>query len=1178
MTFDQIIVLKDEDEKMKEIREFGDFNNLTKHQKIDLISTLRKPENKIELLSNRSAFDIEVCIHALRVNFDESEKLRIATDARYAKLRELIKNTDLSLNNIQGIIDAYKGRKEVLNLFDSTRGYYKDNENIILRGTSIAYDDAVVTKIMDMEGINISDRNHIKKSLQELFNVNEEILQTVNFSILKKKYDRLGPKLSIITLYPELQQKIISLSNKELDFLCKSIDYLNALHIDWIPLVDGLTSNIKDYSNIVNNDIGFSRFVKNIEVGKGRDSDVMRILSIMTDRNKFDYKNFGEMMKSSRADRINNALDKNFFKLTEVEQHKALVCLKLFGMDYKDVKKLFEYFGQDYERTIAETDKTPAEVSKYLEKVKGLKAGTKEHKIECDKILQSNKEVKLFLKAVKKIMDSENIADLKSMYERAGEVYDMPRCAMDSTFRQFFARLKLDSLYMPDDKDKIIVDGEEVYLIPPGKCWQITSLEAYTKYNGEKADIPDWNVKRIKNHIISTVFGSSKNMSLPPIKGICYGLAGYDERALLKSAPWDLGGWEYAEDFEVYRKDSVYPAKFCTPQSTQEQTLRRHGEDIVERSSYNYEKDKVFKLQPAYTTSFVELPLEKYFKRRSNDSEVLTAEVLKSLVDQSKMDDMVYRSRLIEDELKNDPKWKKTKADAKKKGIKKTAVDRTHDLIFERLKMDEKETQLLNYTRADLNDPKKMNEFLNLVQEIIVEFDEVRAGNIQTEFLGEWRSDGSSKQGDLLHKEMHDRLFSYKVMDDKLTKIENKFKTLGPDKYKVCMRAMKKICKEQADKLDNQYWWYECDTSHDWYHYYNYAARQLTGITYKKEHDIIQNLLDQNVSGMSMTGGQAVKKVIEEIKNIREYDIPKGEPDWHGRRHINNVVLFSYLIAQKENKLGNNMDLLLQAAKYHDVGRDGVWNGLGAGKRHDMDEIPHAYPSALAAQFYMSKELNSDGSRKYTDEQIAMVKVAIAYHEVREKNKNEFSEELFARLCEKEHVRPEDVQTAKLISIYLKDADALDRTRFIYPTKNTMYHTQYPDGLDYRYLRTDTAIALRDYARSINDVHFKNGRGSEYIPKELDKYAIPHVGAPKDWTRLKQEIRTFLGDKDIKGDLPKLTREDVEDIVMNPKDKGLFFRIRNKIKQIFKFFKKSKTKKQSNKRSKNPDDYTDVEL
>ena len=38
---------------------------------------------------------------------------------------------------------------------------------------------------------------------------------------------------------------------------------------------------------------------------------------------------------------------------------------------------------------------------------------------------------------------------------------------------------------------------------------------------------------------------------------------------------------------------------------------------------------------------------------------------------------------------------------------------------------------------------------------------------------------------------------------------------------------------------------------------------------------------------------------------------------------------------------------------------------------------------------YMKKELNPDGSRKYTDSQIALVKVAIEYHEVYENKKNE---------------------------------------------------------------------------------------------------------------------------------------------------------------------------------------------
>ena len=91
------------------------------------------------------------------------------------------------------------------------------------------------------------------------------------------------------------------------------------------------------------------------------------------------------------------------------------------------------------------------------------------------------------------------------------------------------------------------------------------------------------------------------------------------------------------------------------------------------------------------------------------------------------------------------------------------------------------------------------------------------------------------------------------------------------------------------------------------------------------------------------------------------------------------------------------MDLLIQAAKFHDVGRDGNWNGLGNGQRHDYDDVPHANPSALAAEFYLKKEKNDDGGNKYSDEQIAMVQVAISYHEVHEKNYNEFNEVAFSQ-------------------------------------------------------------------------------------------------------------------------------------------------------------------------------------
>ena len=754
--------------------------------------------------------------------------------------------------------------------------------------------------------------------------------------------------------------------------------------------------------------------------------------------------------------------------------------------------------------------------------------------------------VRDYLELSKSVYDCKDIGLLKRMYENSTEIYNMPKAVLDSNFRCFFARLKNEKLYRPDNKDRMWINADEAYLMPEDSYWQLTSTEAY---NRDSSARQDWNSKKIKNHMICTVFGGTKNMSLPPIHGVCYCFAGYDERALLRSAPWDLGGEIFADRFEAYRLNAMFKSKFCTPETQLKETIRRHNEDELERKSYTYGLDNIFKLQPSYTASFVELSLETYFNRALGAGEVLTAETLKSIVDDKKMNDRFYRQTVITKALEKDDKWKKTVDDAKQKKIQKCIVDMTHDLINERLRMDKKEEELLQYSNDDLNDPNAMQRFTQLIEEIIVEFDQRRAGVIQHEVL-EWNEDGSSNSGDLLHKELYEKLFSRKVMSDKIQKMENKFKSLDESKYKACMKKMKEVSGIQTKKLENQYWWYECDTSYDCKKYYQDVARELSGITPGNDKQVIQGLLDMNVGELGMTGGQAVKKTIEEIKNLREYDIPDGNPDWHGRRHINDVVLFSYLIAKNEGKIGNNMDLVLQAAKYHDVGRDGMWNGLGEGRRHDEDVIPHAYPSAQAAEFYMKKELNPDGSRKYSDSQISMVKVAIEYHEVNENNKNVFNTDVFLSLCKQEKVRPDDLELARTLCVYLKDADALDRTRFIIKDDKAMFSSEYKDNLDIMYLRTNSAIALRDYARSINDIHYKNTGSQLYVPSELDKYTIPTnaVSQAQDWNVTKAEIRNFIRIKGIKKDEKEFSKQDIAKFVESTQSKGLLFNIRRKIR------------------------------
>ena len=1162
MTFQELLNIQNEERRMQALRNFSGINNLNSFQKMTLLSTFKEDKNIIEILGNEYFFDIDVFAYAMSSSII-SPKLRnnIANEPQYGWLRSKFSSQNLNEDVIRAIIDAFDGEEEAFKFLDESQPYYQKNRNVIFRLTTTSYDEHVVDAIMQLENVDISESDKIKSRLKNLFNINDEILQTVDFKILTDKYSRLGEKLTVITMYPEIQEKILKLSNKEFHFLCDSIDYLSAMNMDWIPLADDLLNHISDYSDIINHDISFGLYMRSIKDNPDAVDSFMKILTIMTEKNKYKFKSFSEMKNSKRSELINRTIDEKFFKLSDSDKMRQLIFEKVFGLDLSTAKRFYEYFGQDYEATVKNAEWSDEEIERYLVEIKEYDKTSPEYVREFNLIKKSNETVKEYLAFSKSVMES-NVEQLKSIYEMSDlldEIDVLPKAVLDTTFRTFFTRLKNRRLYKIKESDKMYVDGEEAYLMPDDCYFEFASLEAYSKFNDETAPMMDWNVKKIRNHLICACFGGSKNLSHPPIAGICYGFANMDERAIIKSAPFDVGGWSFSKKFEAYRLDSdkFFMSRFYTPEGQLDHTIRRHNEDELERKSYSYGNDHIFKMQPSYTISFVEPALSSYFKRPIGEGEVLTAEVLAGLIDYDKMNDMTHRNKVISEVLRDDPKWAKTVKDARKKGLKKTIVDRTHILILERVKMDQKEQEFLSYSNEDLNNPDKMKRFLQLINEIVVDFDRARSGTIQKEILG-WdvADDGSpcSKYGDLLHKEIYETLYSYRVMDDKLGKMEAKFCSLDPDKYRQCMLAMKNVSKAQVDKLEKQFWWYEYDTSHDWYDYYKYAARQMSGLRYDNENEVIKDLLNRNVQGTSLNGGQAVKKAIMEIDKIREYDIPKGEPDWHGRRHINNVVLFSYLIAQHENKIGSDMDLVIQAAKYHDVGRDGVWNGLGAGKRHDKDEIPHAYPSALAAEFYMKKELNPDGSRKYTDDQIAMVKVAIEYHEVYEQNKNKFNEDVFAGLCKKEKVKEADIEKCKLMCIYLKDADALDRTRFFYEDHSVMHYQDFKDNLDIRYLRTDIAIALRDFARSINNIHYANRSGKLYIPDVLDGYTVSSTIEERNWTTIKAEIAEFMKTQNLafNPSNPKMMcKNDIFEIVGNPKEKGTFCRIRTGVKGLF---------------------------
>jgi len=184
----------------------------------------------------------------------------------------------------------------------------------------------------------------------------------------------------------------------------------------------------------------------------------------------------------------------------------------------------------------------------------------------------------------------------------------------------------------------------------------------------------------------------------------------------------------------------------------------------------------------------------------------------------------------------------------------------------------------------------------------------------------------------------------------------------------------------------------------------------------------------------------AFQKIFDKISNEdlykKEFFLSSFQ---HNIYHIQKVMFFSQIIAQNEGISEKDLKLLLLASALHD-----------AGKKRDRKDCEHGKNSAEIAKTYLRKNISS-----ISEEDIKIIQIAIEYHTVKEKIN--FTE--LVKLCQKYNVVMSNFERIKMISLILKDADALDRTRF-----------DKEDSLNIELLRTKTAQnkLLIDLAKKIN--------------------------------------------------------------------------------------------------------------
>ena len=217
------------------------------------------------------------------------------------------------------------------------------------------------------------------------------------------------------------------------------------------------------------------------------------------------------------------------------------------------------------------------------------------------------------------------------------------------------------------------------------------------------------------------------------------------------------------------------------------------------------------------------------------------------------------------------------------------------------------------------------------------------------------------------------------------------------------------------------------------------------------------NKLDMKVDMNS----SAFQKILDMISNSELYKKEFFTSSFqHNIYHIQRVMLFSQIIAQNEGISKKIFTLLLLAAALHDSGRT-----------RDRKDFEHGKNSAEIAKEYIQNNINS-----ISEEDVKIIQIAIEYHTTQEKGKGRINITELKELCQKYNVSMANLERIEIISSILKDADALDRTRF--DTQNTLNTDS---------LRTNTARNkfLIDFAKKVNQEFARTILNSNYNYENL---------------------------------------------------------------------------------------------
>lgn len=235
-------------------------------------------------------------------------------------------------------------------------GVWKDTYQYVSQAETVAGKFALALCSKDEEAISrlhketkLTDKE--KAKLDRIKKHNIECLSTLNLAILNSKYDFLDKHIDLIALDHKVQERILSLNDKELLLVEKIYKRLLAYEIDLTTTLDKILSVLG--KRIIpawnrSDEYTYQEFRNNINVNELTDNDLDTLIFLLSIDYYFEVKTIEELRN------INNSLKEELLdtiKTTkDIDELKNDFLIITYGFNLDDAKyltKMFDFEGNN---------------------------------------------------------------------------------------------------------------------------------------------------------------------------------------------------------------------------------------------------------------------------------------------------------------------------------------------------------------------------------------------------------------------------------------------------------------------------------------------------------------------------------------------------------------------------------------------------------------------------------------------------------------------------------------------------------------------------------------------------------------------------------------------------------------------------------------------------------------